>query len=393
MRFLMLPLGIGRGLAHLGACVSVGEELRRRGHEVTIGYGGDLPSLEPYTDLPATPVLELPKDPADRHIWDWYGDGEDVARYVDSDLAAIERTKPDAIVADTRFSATIAAEAAGVPQVELMHFLALTEHAEPLPSSPRWRRPHRALMSLAQRLRLAPAMDARLRQVIGDCRVRYGLGPAPTIWPRNGFVACTTTPELDPAPSLPADWGYVGPIIWSIPGNGSGEIVRGERPLVYVSQGTSGSARLLRRAVRDLAKADVDVLVTCGGLCDPEELQSVATNVKAFDYLPGRACLEAADVAVVHGGHITASEAHRAGVPLVVVPYTYEQWSWAARAERLGTGIALPAPRMPGAIGHAVRQILAGTEHRRAAQRVAEHLRDWDGSQRAADAAERLAAG
>jgi UDP:flavonoid glycosyltransferase YjiC (YdhE family) len=168
-------------------------------------------------------------------------------------------------------------------------------------------------------------------------------------------------------------------------------VARGERPLVYVTQGTTGSAALLRRAVRDLADAPVDVLVTTGGLCDPAELAALAPNVRAEHYLPGRACLEAADVAVIHGGHITGCEAHRAGVPVVVIPHSSEQWSWAARAEWLGTGIARPAPRLPGSIRRAVMKLLADPGFGRSAATVSAHLQDWDGTRRAADAAERVA--
>jgi UDP:flavonoid glycosyltransferase YjiC (YdhE family) len=78
---------------------------------------------------------------------------------------------------------------------------------------------------------------------------------------------------------------------------------------------------------------------------------------------------------------------------VVVVPHRADQWVWADRVERLGTGIALREPRAPGAVRRALRRILRTERYRRAAEGVAEHLREWDGAARSADLVEELAAG
>ncbi len=389
-----MPLAGGTGLAHLGACLSVGRELRRRGHDVTLAYGGDLGALAARSELPVVPVRERPvsarRPPPPAR---WYRDADDLAASVAGDRGVIERLDADAIVSDMRMSATIAAEAAGVPQVELQHFLPLLGHG-PSPKRPaRWRRPRSAAEAVAYRLGLRPAMDARLLALVTEVRGRLGLPFTGSLWSHRGVVACTTTPWLDPGHALPPRWEYVGPIVWSAPVAAGGTAVpaRGARPLVYVTQGSSGSAALLRRAVRDLAAAPVDVLATCAELCDPEELVALGPNVRAERYLPGAACCAAADVAVVHGGHLTACEAHIAGTPVVVVPYEMDHWTWAARVERLGSGVAVHAPRRPGLIARAASRVLGDESYARAARAVGEHFREWDGTARTADLVERVA--
>jgi UDP:flavonoid glycosyltransferase YjiC (YdhE family) len=205
-------------------------------------------------------------------------------------------------------------------------------------------------------------------------------------------VAVTSTPLLDPSRGLPRHWHYTGPISWSAAPPKVVPVVRGSRPLVYVSQGSTGSGALLRRIVRELAREGVDLVVTTGGRCDEDELRALAPDARVERLLPSSACLAAADVAVVHGGHLTTAEAHRLGRPVVVVPAGSDHWVWSERVERLGSGIALRAPIAPGAIRRSVRRVLERGRYRRRAEAVAAHLAEWDGAARAADLAETLLA-
>ena len=164
-----------------------------------------------------------------------------------------------------------------------------------------------------------------------------------------------------------------------------------ESPRVYVSQGSTGSAELLRRAVADLSRDGWQIVVSTGGLCDPRELRELGSEVTAEAIMDTRGELEAADVAVIAGGAMTAMQALLSGTPTVVVPHTNQQAAGALRAERLGTGVAL-WPRVPhGAIGRATRRILRDSAYTARAKRLATRLRtEWNGNDRAAALVETL---
>ena len=130
--------------------------------------------------------------------------------------------------------------------------------------------------------------------------------------------------------------------------------------------------------------------MTTAGLCEPEELRALAPDARVERLLPTSACLAAADAAVVHGGHLTTAEAHRLGTPVVVLPAAHDQWVWAERVERLGTGVALRPPIAPGAVRRAVRRVLGRDSYRERSAAVAAHLAEWDGASRAADLLETL---
>jgi UDP:flavonoid glycosyltransferase YjiC (YdhE family) len=204
-------------------------------------------------------------------------------------------------------------------------------------------------------------------------------------------VACTTTPLLDPA-ELPPTWHYVGPISWSAGGGPKPEPGRGSRPLVVAMESTTEASPLLERVLGELGNDPIDLVVAAAGRTDVDALRRLAPRARVEGLLPTQAWLEAADVAIVEGGHQTACVAQRAGTPLVVVPRRSDQWMWADKVERLGSGVALRRPVAPGAIRRAVRRLLRDERYRQAAEHVGADLREWDGARASADLVEDLVA-
>jgi MGT family glycosyltransferase len=392
-RVLFFPFAPGGGVAHAGACLAVGAELVRAGHEPIVAYGGSRRNLVRGEGIRVVDVPEIAHErTAGSSAARWYDGPADLERFVHRDREVIERLRPDVVVVDLRLSASIAAELAGVPTLLLMHFLRLTPHFRERSRRARRLRELRRLHRIPIALRRALTRDAHggavLERVVSDARTRLGVPPDAGLW-NGSLVACTTTPLLDPA-ELPPTWRYVGPISWSP--SGGAVPVRGARPLVYVTQGTTGSAALLRRAVTELRGEPVDLVVGTGDESVTAGLRELAPNAAVHAFVASDECLALADAAVIHGGHGTASQAHAAGVPVVVIPHRADQWAWADRVEELGTGIALRPPLVPGAVRRALRRVLTQSRYRDAARAVARDLAQWDGAGSAARLAAQLAA-
>ena len=382
-RVVLFPFAPGDGLAHLGACLSVGDELKRRGHRVLVAYGGSVPEIVHAAGLPLARVDEVPTERTGfRTVAHWFRSAAELVELVEQDQALLRSTRADVAVIDVRPSARIACMLLGVPHVSLVHFLGATRWAiEP----DRWARRLRAARSLGRGLRAVrfrlsrdPSGSQAMRAVFANACAGLGLPGTPAMWDGTR-VACTTTPLLDPVTALPAHWHYVGPVTWSATGHGEPPS-RGKRPIVYVTQGSTGSAAILRQTVAELADEPVDLLVTTAGLCEADALRALAPSARIERLLPGRLCMQVSDVAVIHGGHLTASEAHAVGTPAVVIPHQPDHWLWERRVARLGTGIALRPPLFPGAIRRAVRRLLSNPRYAAAAKSVATHLRGWNGA-------------
>jgi UDP:flavonoid glycosyltransferase YjiC (YdhE family) len=394
----MLPFAPGGLLGHLGACAAVARALRERGHEVTFAYGGSLPQVLEREGFPWRKVEEVGSDRG-ADSTRWFDSAAQVERVVRSNLGVLEQVRPDVAVTSSGIAEGMACELAGVPEVHLHHYLALSSYARPAVV---WsqrradlrhpRRIPRVVRSKLAARRPGPPTVARYR----EARRRLGLPDvsSPGAVRPGATIACTTTPFLDPAPGMPASWRYVGPLTWEA---AAGELPprrRPDLPLVYVTQGSTGSRDLLLRAVAELASQPVELLVSTGQLADPDEVRRLGDTVSAERYLPGRACMEAAAAAVVHGGQLTMTEAMLAGTPVVVLPSLRDQLRSLYRAERLGVGVGeWPAPPPRGAVRRGVRRLLRRPGYRRRTAELGERLRTvWDGARNSAYLVEEVAA-
>ena len=111
---------------------------------------------------------------------------------------------------------------------------------------------------------------------------------------------------------------------------------------VYVSFGSFLSVRddVLRRVV-DAARSLGVRLAIATGSTDAVQLGQLPSDWLVRRYLPQVRLLKAAAAAVTHGGNNSVTEAIGCGVPLVVLPFSTDQFAGAAAVERSGFGVVL----------------------------------------------------
>lgn len=116
----------------------------------------------------------------------------------------------------------------------------------------------------------------------------------------------------------------------------------GDGPLVVVALGTFLSARddVLATAVQ-AAHLGGWRLALASGSTPVEQLGEFPAGSVVAEHLPQVALLEHADVLVTHGGNNSVTEACAAGVPMVVLPMSTDQFAGAAAIERSGLGVVL----------------------------------------------------
>ncbi len=133
-----------------------------------------------------------------------------------------------------------------------------------------------------------------------------------------------------------------------------------DRPLVYVSFGSFLSARgdVLATVLTALRSLNVRVAVATGSARD---LPAPPEGWLVRDFLPQPALLARAALAVTHGGNNSVTEALTFGVPMVVLPFSTDQFAGAAAIERNRIGTALdPNTASVADVVDAVRDVLFG---------------------------------
>jgi len=195
---------------------------------------------------------------------------------------------------------------------------------------------------------------------------------------------------------LPPSVHYVGNCLWFPPAApGTAEWlseIPADRPWVHVTESTLafGDPFLLRAAIEGLGQQPMEVIITTGEQRDAE-LGPLPSNVHVARWLNHGELLPRCSAIVTVGGKATVLAAMEAGVPMVVVPTTWDKPDNARRVTRVGAGVRVPARRCtPETLRAAVREVLDEPRYGAAAREMAARLAAAPGPPRAADLLEAL---
>lgn len=374
-RFLWLNWSGG---GNLPPSLGIARALTERGHQVT--FAGR-PEMVPRVEAAGFPAIEFKQAYAQA---DRYPQGSPLTKaacYLTSPAveaearALVSGEAPDLVIIDAMFpAALVGAQSFGVPTAVACHTFVFRQ-------LDRWRQ-----------------MIARL----DGMRQQAGFGSLPpldALWQSADRIIVTAAAAFDAAPE--PGWAnvcHVGPVLedekvavrtplpWA---------ADDPTPLVLVSFSTGFEQRApdkFQRCLDALTDLGVHVVVTTGGIVEPQELIAPA-NACVLSYAAHDPILQRAALTVTHGGHGTAMRSLRHGVPMIVMPgLAHDQSCIAAAVQEWGVGRALPGDAAVEAIRSAAREILAKPSYRKRAQARATALRGVDGASTAAEEIEGLIA-
>lgn len=399
--------------------LAVSRELVRRGHEVVVlahqsareqvvATGAE---FVPYRHaLPGLDISQPETDP----VRDWEArtplgaglrarDRAVIGPLVDAtrECADLLRERPsDVVVLDYLVpGAAVAAEAAGLPGIALIHspYPFPVDGAPPLFTGLRPRTG--ALAGARDRLlgRLITRFAAAGLPALNRARTEHGLAPL-AAWPDQllGLEALLvlTAPELDFASrgALPPNVLYVGPAFDPVDAAWHPPWPEANRePLVVVSFSSTymDQGGLVQGVLDALAGLRVRVLLTTGPAIDVADLR-LGANTRAVAFAPHRAVFPHAELVVTHAGWGTVNAALAAGVPLVCIPDARDQPDNAARVVAVGAGVRVRKRATPEKLRAVIAAALANPALERAAKAMARALGRSDGAAAAADHVERV---
>jgi UDP:flavonoid glycosyltransferase YjiC (YdhE family) len=166
-------------------------------------------------------------------------------------------------------------------------------------------------------------------------------------------------PAMFPTVNMPANHHYLGPVLWSPPVASPAwwDQLPADRPIVYVTLGSSGASPVLHLALQALAEQPVTVIASTAGAVVPQRLPA---NVHAADYLPGMQAAARASLVICNGGSPTSQQALAAGVPVLGIASNMDQFLNMSAVVAAGAGTVLRADRVKHAdVRAAVSHMLA----------------------------------
>jgi zeaxanthin glucosyltransferase len=300
-------------------------------------------------------------------LWRPVDKGRQVQRLVD-------RLRPDHVLVDhLAFSARLGLLAAGMPHgdVVLGHPTALPVGGELYGYPTTWPRAfHPGSEALARlRERCLQVRDSFTAEWNGALASLGGSTVVADAFTAHGDVVLLNYPSLlhDPARTamLPPGHAFLGAAVRDevTPPDVSRWLdAAGSEPVVHVSLGSFLSARgdVLARLVTALRPLSVRVALATGST-DRAVLGDLPASWLVREHLPQVAVLRRAALSVTHGGNNSVTEALACGVPLLVLPFSTDQFAGAAAVERAGLGEALdPNAACPAELRSAVDRVLTG---------------------------------
>ncbi len=305
-------------------------------------------------------------------------------RYMDAELRLIDEVQPDLVVGDFRLSLSSSAELRGVPSGVLINaYWSPYAQREKLPV------PDHPIVNLVgeemaeKYFPLAvPKVFRHFASPINAARAKHGLrdvGSLNEVLCHADYTLYPDDPQLTPAPGAPAHHRFLGPVLWE-PKLPMPELdfAEPERPLAYVTLGSSGKIDLLPSVIEALAGLAVNAVVATA---DRAQLPELPSNVRAYPYVPGSELSRRARVVISNGGSTTGYQALAEGTPVVGIPNNFDQYLATDAIVSAGAGLCVKARSASSSnIRSAIERALSDEAMTNAAQQIAARFVRQDSS-------------
>jgi MGT family glycosyltransferase len=160
--------------------------------------------------------------------------------------------------------------------------------------------------------------------------------------------------------------------------------------LIYASLGTlqNKNLKLFHCFAEACRGAEVQLIIAGAA---QERLGSLPENVLAVPYAPQLEVLRRASLTLTHGGLNTVLDSLACGVPLLVMPITYEQPAIAQRVRWVGAGEVMGKSRLhPVRLRAQVERLLGDPAYAHQAKRIAGAIHEAGGVGRAGGLIEQI---
>lgn len=295
--------------------------------------------------------------------------------YVEEDLTLLRDVQPEVVVGDFRLSLAVSAPLTKTCYMTITnaYWSPYARRHFPLPELPMVRMLGVKAASVLFRL-ARPFAFAYHSFPLNRVRRGFGLPSLGLdlrrVYTHADYTLYADVPELVPTHNLPENHRYLGPILWSpaVERPDWWQKVPADRPIIYVTLGSSGESPLLHVVLEAMAAMPVTVIAATAGRIN---MDKVPGNAFVADYLPGEEAAKRASLVICNGGSPTTQQALTAGKPVLGLPSNLDQFLNMEALQRSEAGEFIrPGRAHVSAVRAAVVQLLECPKYVEAASRL-----------------------
>ena len=385
MSRILIAWELGEAYGHISALLPLARRLRERRHEILFsvkdtGTASQILKDEGFAFIQAPLVAvarkrrQQPLSFADILAQAGYADRDTLAGLIQAWQGIFQLFNPDILVAEYAPVAQLAARLARRANLQLHTGFSLPPDIAPFPCFRPWPQP--AGEKLLQR-------EAELLQNINSVCRDQGFPEFPSLQKalKGDIDLLATLPEIDHYRRRKN-----GPFIGPITTTDEGLDIRWhqeKQPRIFASLKPGPGIRAVLEALR---KSGADV-ITCIPGADGELAAMAGRRLRIC---PSRVrlsgLLRSMNLAISNASHGTVAAMLMAGVPMLTIPTTMEQWMLSRCLQRLRIGIEVGQDRIADEFSPAFKRLLSDHRHRNAAMRLAQKYEGYS----AGDVLERL---
>ncbi len=375
---IVLAWELGGNYGHIATLLCIAQHLRQNGHQVVfvvknIASAGQLLADEKFCSMQAPrPAVRnnrshRPVSFADILAGAGFGSSEVLEGLVLSWQEIFQKMQADVVVAQYAPVAQFSARLSGIPCLSLNTGFECPPDVSPFPCF----RPHLRLT----REQLLAREEHILQQInrISFCKSSFSVQSLQQIL-TSDINLLTTFPELDHYPQR-RNGHYIGPV--SMLNYGTSLHWREKSPgRIFVYLRAFVGVELL---LEGLAASGADVVAHVPGINQRTAALYNNSSVRIVRSLVNlSSILKGMDVAITHGGHGTVAATLLAGVPMLIIPTTIEQWLMSRNIEQMGIGIALQREVIGATFPSVLDRILTDHFFRERAKKLAMKYAGYD---------------
>lgn len=320
-------------LAHIARCVALADGLHKTGN-YTIALAADNRYDEilgeiPYQRFPLNSVSNeyfLKKLTKGTPLYDV----KTLCSYVKEEIKVIEEFNPDFIFGDFRLTLAISSKLKKIPYATITNaywspYANITYLIPEIPITKIFG------VSIAQRLfdLVNPIIFKIHSLAFNKACKKFGLPPLPydmrETYTHADYTLYADIESLFPMKPLPSNHLFIGPILWSAKVSSPDwwETLPTDKPIVFITLGSSGDSQLLPMIIDTLSKMPVTVI------CVTAKKKLVSkdySNVFIADFLPAKEAVQKADVIICNGGSPMVYQSLVENKPVIGIPSNLDQY-------------------------------------------------------------------